>query len=254
MISCSGYDLFEYKLQSIFRIELLYCGMKLILIEDERELASTIISYLEGEDYSIDNTYSYSKAEEMIHLTEYDIALVDIMLPDGNGLVLLEKLKKINPQCGVLIISARDTLDDKITGLGIGADDYITKPFHLAELNARIKSVIRRKHYYGSNEIIFGDLKIDIDKREIFVNNNLIDLTRREYDLLLFFVSNKERVLSKETIFEHVWGDDSNLFDELDFLYTHIKNLRKKITEHSSKNYIHSVYGIGYKFGEHETN
>ena len=222
--------------------------MKLLLIEDEQDLADTIASYLKEEEYLIEAAHSYADAYEKIHLAEYDLALVDLMLPDGNGIDLVKKLKELNQKCGIIIISAKESLEDKITGLNLGADDYITKPFHLAELNARIKSVIRRKHFDGGNVIELNELKIDIDKRELTINGNVIELTRREYDLLLFFLSNKERVLNKEAIVEHVWGDNSSAFDNYDFVYTHVKNLRKKLKDNGVKDYLKSIYGIGYKF------
>ncbi|TSA28885.1 MAG: DNA-binding response regulator [Ignavibacteriales bacterium] len=222
--------------------------MKLILIEDEKDLASTIASYLKEEEYLIDKAHSYSEANEKINLYEYDCALVDLMLPDGNGIDLVKRLKERNQQCGIIIISAKEAIEDKINGLNLGADDYITKPFHLAELNARIKSVIRRKHFDGGNIVQLNELKIDIDKREVLINESAIEFTRREFDLLLFFISNKERVLNKEAIVEHVWGDNSSAFDSYDFVYTHIKNLRKKLKDSGAKDYLKSVYGIGYKF------
>ncbi|MFA6596136.1 MAG: response regulator transcription factor [Ignavibacteriaceae bacterium] len=222
--------------------------MKLLLIEDEKDLAGTISSYLKEEDYLIESAHSYSEAFEKIHLSEYDCALVDLMLPDGNGIDLVKKLKEVNQKCGIIIISAKESLEDKITGLNLGADDYITKPFHLAELNARIKSVIRRKQFDGGKVIEINELKIDTDKRELTIKNIAIELTRREYDLLLFFISNKERVLNKEAIVEHVWGDNSSAFDNFDFVYTHIKNLRKKLKDNGAGDYLKSVYGIGYKF------
>jgi len=222
--------------------------MKLILIEDEKDLASTIASYLKEEEYFIDKAYTYSEANEKISMYSYDCALVDLMLPDGNGIDLVKKLKELNQQCGIIIISAKESLEDKVKGLNLGADDYITKPFHLAELNARIKSVIRRKHFDGGNTIYVNELKIDIDKRELTINKIAIELTRREFDLLLFFISNKERVLNKEAIVEHVWGDNSSAFDSYDFVYTHVKNLRKKLKDSGAKDYLKSIYGIGYKF------
>ena len=142
---------------------------------------------------------------------------------------VIKIIKKVQPKCGIIVISAKDSLDDKISGLNLGADDYITKPFHLAELNARVKSLSRRRSFEGTNEVEVNELKIDLDKREVRVNENVIELTR-EYDILLFFISNKERVLTREAITEHIWGDDSNASDNLDFVYTHIKNLRKKLT------------------------
>lgn len=222
--------------------------MKLILIEDEKDLSKTISSYLKEERYKIDKAYSYAEAFSLINIYEYDCALVDLMLPDGNGLDIIKKIKEVNCQCGIIIISAKESLDDKIYGLNTGADDYITKPFHLAELNARIKSLIRRKLFDGGNQIEINELKIDIDKRELLINLSPVELTRREFDLLLFFISNKERVLNKEAIVEHVWGDNASAFDNYDFVYTHVKNLRKKLKENGAADYLKSIYGIGYKF------
>ena len=222
--------------------------MKILLIEDEKDLAKSIVDFINSENYLIITVHNYSDADEKISQNHYDCALVDLMLPDGSGLDLVKKIKQIQPNCGIIIITAKNTLDDKLNGLDLGADDYISKPFHLAELNARIKSVIRRRNFGGDNQIIFNELKIDADKREFSIDNNSVELTAREFDILLFFISNKERVLTKESIVEHVWGDDSNAYDNFDFVYTHIKNLRKKIIEQGANDYIHSVYGIGYKF------
>lgn len=222
--------------------------MKLLLVEDEIELVDSIKSYLKNEGYLFDVALNFSKAIELTNLNEYDCALVDIMLPDGNGLDVVKSIKEKQSKCGIIVVSAKNALEDKVTGLNLGADDYLTKPFHLAELNARIKSVIRRRHFDGNDVLEINKLQIDLNKREVKINNNLLELTRREYDILIFFVSNKGRVLTKEAITEHIWGDDSSAFDNLDFVYTHIKNLRKKITEAGAKDYIDSVYGVGYKF------
>ena len=222
--------------------------MKILIIEDEIELANSISTFISEEGYVCDSVYNYAKANENINLKEYDCAVVDIMLPDGSGLDAIKLLKNFQPKCGVIVISAKNSLDDKIDGLDLGADDYITKPFHLSELNARIKSVIRRRNFDGNNLIIFDEIKIDIDRREVSIADKSIELTKREFDILLFFVSNKGRVLTKEAIIEHIWGDDSNTFDNLDFVYTHIKNLRKKLSDEGVKDYIKSVYGVGYKF------
>ena len=153
------------------------------------------------------------------------------MLPDGSGLNIISELKKVQPKCGIIVISAKNSIDDKIDGLNLGADDYLTKPFHLAELNARIKSVIRRRFFEGSNTINVNEIQIETEKREVFVNKTKIELTHREYDILLFLISNSDKVLTKESIIEHAWGENSNAFGNLDFVYTHIKNLRKKITD-----------------------
>lgn len=222
--------------------------MKILLVEDEKELAKSILEFIKSENYLVDMVSNFSDADEKINLNSYDCALIDLMLPDGTGLDLIKSLKKVQPKCGIIIITAKNTLDDKLTGLDIGADDYLTKPFHLAELNARIKSVIRRRNFDGNSEIILNEILIDAEKRLVKVEKAFVELTRREYDILLFFISNKERVLTKESIVEHVWGDNSSAFDNFDFVYTHIKNLRKKLIEKGAKDYIHSVYGIGYKF------
>lgn len=221
--------------------------MKILVIEDQKDLLRSIIDYMQNENYLIDSALNFIEAQEKINLVEYDCALVDIMLPDGSGLDIVKSLKRLQPKCGVIFITAKNTLDDKLNGLNLGADDYISKPFHLAELNARINSVIRRLNFDGNNEINFNEIIVDTSSREVFVNNKPIDLTKREYEILIFFLSNKDRVLTKEAIVEHLWGDDSNTFDNFDFIYTHIKNLRKKIVESGSKDYIKSVYGVGYK-------
>jgi len=222
--------------------------MKILLTEDEKELAKSIMDFLSKEGIFCKLADTFHEAKSLLHIYEYDFALVDIMLPDGTGIDLISIIKQRQPQCGIIVISAKGALDDKLRGLEIGADDYLTKPFHLAELNARIKSVMRRKDFDGANKIKIKELLIDIDKRELFVKNNYIELTRREYDILLFIVSNKERVVTKEAITEHIWGDDSNSFDNLNFVYTHIKNLRKKLKDAGCGDYLKSVYGIGYKF------
>lgn len=234
-------------LQFFFRIIYLVYTMKILIIEDEIDLAKSIVEFIGKENYLIDTADRYYDADEKISLNDYDCALVDLMLPDGSGLELVKNLKKIRPKCGIIIITAKNTIDDKLTGLDLGADDYLTKPFHLAELNARIKSVLRRRLFDGSDEIIINEIVVDTEKRQVKVNNKIVELTRREYDILLFFISNKERVLTKESIVEHIWGDNSNAFDNFDFVYTHIKNLRKKLIEQGANDYIKSVYGIGYK-------
>lgn len=222
--------------------------MRILVIEDEIELADSIITFIAREGFYCDRSDKFEEAKSLLYINEYDFAIVDIMLPDGSGMDLINIIKQKQPRCGIIVISAKGSLDDKLRGLEIGADDYLTKPFHLAELNARIKSVIRRKDFDGNNTISINELYIDVERRELRINGNYIELTKREFDMLLFFISNKERVLTKEAITEHVWGDDSNSFDNLDFVYTHIKNLRKKIKEAGGCDYLKSVYGIGYKF------
>jgi DNA-binding response OmpR family regulator len=222
--------------------------MKILIVEDEIDLSSSIAFYLRQEKFNCEAVLTYEDAVEKINLYNYDVIVVDITLPDGNGLELIKELKKNRSKSGIIIISAKHALDDKITGLEIGADDYLTKPFHLSELNARIKSIIRRRDFDGNNEIILDELKINPEVSTVLVNDQALILTRKEYDLLLFFLANKNRVLSKESIAEHLWGDDIDMVDSYDFLYSHIKNLRKKIIEKGGKDYIQTVYGIGYKF------
>lgn len=222
--------------------------MKILLIEDETILADSIITFLKKEGFLCEWAKSFKAADEKIDIYEYECALVDITLPDGNGLDAVKALKIVKPKTGIIIISAKNSLDDKITGLELGADDYITKPFHLAELNARIKSLIRRRSFEGNKVIHANTLSIHPESQEVFVENTLIQLTKKEYTLLLFFIANKNRVLTKESIAEHLWGDDADNADSFDFIYSHIKNLRKKILEAGGEDTIHSVYGMGYKF------
>lgn len=222
--------------------------MKILIVEDERELAKSIVQYLRQESYVCEVAYSALQAEDKISLHEYDCILLDINLPDGNGLGILETLKKIGKADGVIIISARNSLDDKVKGLNLGADDYLVKPFHLSELGARISAVIRRKRFDGNNTLTFHELTIDLQGKTILVRGGLVDLTRKEYDLLLFLVSNKNRVVSKNAIAEHLSGDVAEVFDNFDFIYAHIKNLKKKLTEGGCEDYIKTIYGLGYKF------
>jgi DNA-binding response OmpR family regulator len=222
--------------------------MKILVVEDERELAKSIVQYLRQESYVCEIAYTATDAVEKIMLHDYDCILLDITLPDGNGLKILEKLKKESKLEGVIIISAKNSLDDRIQGLNLGADDYLSKPFHLSELGARVSAVIRRKRFAGNNIISFHEISIDLLGKSMQVHGKEVDLTRKEYDLLLFLVSNKNRVVSKNAIAEHLSGDDAEVFDNFDFIYAHMKNLKKKIAEAGSKDYIKTVYGLGYKF------
>ncbi len=224
--------------------------MKILVIEDEKALAGSITSQLEKEGYLCEAAYDYPSGLEKILLYNYDCVVVDINLPGGDGFSLIESLKKTSSSTGIIIISARNALDDKVRGLNTGSDDYLVKPFHFSELNARIKSLLRRRNFNGSNEIIFHEIKVDLSPRKTFVNNKEVVLYRKEFDLLLYFLSNKNHVLTKSAIAEHLWGDNIDTADSLDIVYSHIKNLRKKLLDKGGKDYIHSVYGIGYKFGE----
>ncbi|MBC7722314.1 MAG: response regulator transcription factor [Pedobacter sp.] len=222
--------------------------MKLLIIEDESSLNKSMVDYLSKQQYLCEAVNNYQDALEKIECYEYDCIVLDIMLPDGNGLQLLQHLKANHKQEGVIIISARNELDDKIIGIQSGADDYLTKPFHLSELSVRIAAIIRRKNLQGNNILTFKDIQIDVLAKSILVNEKDITVTRKEYELLLYFMINKNRVLSKNAIAEHLWGDDMDMAGNHDFIYTHIKNLRKKLLAAGAGDYLQSVYGMGYKF------
>jgi DNA-binding response OmpR family regulator len=226
--------------------------VKILLVEDEINLRSTIVSFLEEEGYRCEQADSFERAFEKLNLYEYDCLLVDIGLPDGNGLDLIKELKKEHPETGIIIISARNSLDDKITGLDLGADDYIAKPFNLTELNSRIKSVFRRLKLGGKKEIVIEKLRILPESRQVFASDELVALTKKEFDLLLFFISNPKRVITKESIAEHLWGDFADSADSFDFIYSQIKNLRRKLLEKTGTDYILNVYGTGYSFNADE--
>ncbi|MEP6616218.1 MAG: response regulator transcription factor [Ginsengibacter sp.] len=222
--------------------------MKILIIEDEKELSDSIASYLKSENYICEFAGSFHKALEKIELYDYDCILLDITIPGGSGLKLLEELKSNNKLDGVLIISAKNSLEDKVTGLTMGADDYLSKPFHLSELSARIAAIIRRKNFHGNDILKFHSIQIDTRAKYVTVKNRQLELTRKEYELLLYFISNKKRVISKNAIAEHLWGD--GMEGSNDFIYTHIKNLRKKLIDAGSPDHIRSVYGMGYKFSD----
>lgn len=222
--------------------------MKILIIEDEEELAKSIAAYLTEQSYLCEHASSFAEAINKIDVYSYDCILLDITLPDGNGLKILEELKKENKQDGVIIISAKNALDDKIKGLEIGADDYLTKPFHLSELTARIYSIIRRKRFSNSNIVKQNELQIDLLAKTVLVNNESVILTKKEFDLLIYFIGNKNRVLSKSTLAEHLSGDFADMLDNHDFVYAHVKNLKKKLHDAGCEQYVKTVYGTGYKW------
>jgi len=224
--------------------------MNLLIVEDERELAKSMAAFLHSHDYRCDVALGYFQALDKINLYAYDCIVIDIILPDGNGLDLVRRLKEKHSRSGVIIVSAKNALDDKITGLAIGADDYLTKPFHLPELAARIQAVIRRRQFDGEKQIVFHEIVIRPDERVVRVNKQIVKLTKNEYELLLYFIGNKNRVLTREAIAEHLLGNQADLLDSFDFIYTHVKNLRKKIIRAGGGDYIKTIYAIGYKFGE----
>ncbi len=222
--------------------------MKLLLIENEKELAKSIKDYLNNNDFMCEWVENLSSALDKIAIYNYDCILLDLMLPDGNGFDLLKGLKKSNRNDGVIIISARELLETRIEGFNLGADDYLVKPFHLSELLVRIQAIIRRKQFNGNTKIIFNEIEIDTLAKTVKINNQEIDITKKEIDLLLFLIGNKNRVLSKAAIAEHLSGDMADMLDNHDFVYAHIKNLKKKLKDAGAANYIQTVYGLGYKW------
>ncbi len=234
-------DLLRYFVHKLLKI------LKLLIIEDERALNQSIVEYLAAADYICEPVYTYKDALEKIEGHDYDCIILDIMLPGGSGMQLLQYLKKNRKSEAVIIISAKDALEDRIQGLQTGADDYLVKPFHLSELSVRIAAILRRKNFNGQPIIIAGDIQVDTIGKEVLVNSQPIALTLKEYQLLVFFMVNRNKVLSKNSIVEHLWGDDMDFVANHDFIYTHIKNLRKKVVAAGGEDCIRSVYGVGYK-------
>jgi DNA-binding response OmpR family regulator len=224
--------------------------MKLLIVEDDRSLCVSIIEYLKMEGHVCETANTLHEAANKVGDNIYDCIILDIGLPDGNGLDIIREMKANKLTGGILIISAKSSLDDKVTGLKMGADDYLIKPFHFAELSARINSICRRNNFMGMNEIVFNEIRINSNDNLAYVNDKLLNLTKKEYDLLLFFMANRNRIITKESIVEHLWGDDVILTDSFDFVYTHVKNLRKKIVSSDGRNYIKCIYGFGYKFSD----
>jgi DNA-binding response OmpR family regulator len=220
--------------------------MKILVIEDEHDLANNIKTFLEKESFVCTLVGSLRKASDAFSAGEYDCILLDIGLPDGNGLDFLKILKAKKADAGIIVISAKDSLDDKLAGLDLGADDYITKPFHLSELNSRLKSVLRRRKFNGNKEVTFSNIKIDTEAHKVYVNDSEVELTPKEFDILLHLMVNHHRVISKNSLVAHLWGDYTDV-DSFDFLFTHLKNLRKKMEKTHAKVEIKSVYAVGYQ-------
>ncbi|MBI1183451.1 response regulator [bacterium] len=222
--------------------------MKLLIVEDEPALAQSIAAYLSDENYLCEVAETYDAAYEKLGIYQYNCVLLDLMLPGGNGMDLLQHIRQENKETGVIIISAKNSLEDKITGLNLGADDYLAKPFHLPELKARIHSIIRRKQYENNDQLIINELQIDLLSKTVKVDDTEVPLTKKEYNLLLYFIANKNRVISKSALAEHLSGDFADLLDNHDFVYAHVKNLKKKLKAAGCENYLHTVYGSGYKW------
>jgi DNA-binding response OmpR family regulator len=221
--------------------------LKILIIEDEPTLNQGMVDFLTAAGYLCESVFSYKGALEKIDYHSYDCIVLDIMLPGGSGLDLLNYLRQDKKNDGVIIISARGALEDKIEGLQLGADDYLIKPFHLAELSVRIAAIIRRKSFNGQSVVAAGDIQIDTISKSVIINGKTVDLTQKEFQLLLFLVVNRNRILSKNSIAQHLWGDHVDFPDNYDFIYSHIKNLRKKIIAAGGHDSIKSMYGEGYK-------
>ncbi len=221
--------------------------MKILIVEDEPDMRNSLVQSLEEEKYLIETAADYDTALEKVGVYDYDCILLDISLPDGNGLDLLRELKRLGKAEGVIIVSAKDSLDDKITGLDLGADDYLPKPFHMAELHARVKAVFRRRKLDGHPAVELGNLSLDLPSRTVTVSGAELTLNRKEYDILLYLLTNKGRLVQKTSLAEHVWGDYIDEADSFEFIYSQIKNLRRKLREAQADVEIQSIYGIGYK-------
>lgn len=221
--------------------------MKILIIEDEQGMRENMTHSLEQENYIVETAVDFFSALEKLVVYEYDCILLDIGLPGGSGLDLLQELKNEDKAGAVIILSARDSLDDKVTGLNLGADDYLPKPFHMAELHARLRSVIRRKTLGGDSSIHFNNISINTDQRSATVQDHNLELNRKEFDMLLYLVINKNRLVNKTALAEHVWGDHIDEVNSFDFIYSQVKNLRKKLKDNKAEAEIQAVYGIGYK-------
>lgn len=224
--------------------------MNILLVEDELNLAREVSEYLNDFGYQCFHTDTYSGALEFLSKKEFVLILLDLNLPDGNGVDLIEYIKKKKINSGIIILSAVDELDIRVKALEAGADDYLVKPFHLSELNARVKALIRRNVFKGNNEVAYNEVKVDTEKKSVTVNDKPLVLTGKEYDLLLYFIANAGKVITKEAISYSVWSNHADMDISNEIIYTHVKNLRKKLIASGCKDYVKSVYGVGYKFDD----
>ena len=222
--------------------------MKILIVEDETSLRESILAYFASLDCTCETADDFTSALAKVSVYRYDCVILDLTLPHGNGLEILRHLKEHDHNDGVLIISAKNSLDDRLTGLDLGADDYLTKPFHLSELKSRVAAIVRRRSFNGSSHLKYHEINIDLDAKSVSVNDTVVKFTRKEYSLLIYFIANKGKVISKNAIAEHLWGDNIDIADNFDFIYSHIKNIRKKLVEAGANDYIQAAYGMGYKF------
>lgn len=224
--------------------------MKLLIVEDEKDLREVIGAFFKNSGEIVITAKDKFESEDKLLSHQFDVVILDITLPDGSGIELIPIIKQSQKNAGILILSAKNSLDDKVAGLDLGADDYITKPFHMAELNSRIKALVRRNLYKGESILEFNEISINLTESQVYINDTLMVLTKKEFSLLLYLINNKNRILTKEAIAEHLWGDNIDFLESYDFIYTHIKNLRKKITSSSGRDYLKTVHGIGYKYSD----
>jgi DNA-binding response OmpR family regulator len=222
----------------------------ILLVEDEKPLSESINQYLGNSGFSCNPVFSYNQALTQINALHFDCIIIDIGLPDGSGIYLIKYIKRKKINAGLIIISARNSLEDKLEGLNTGADDFLSKPFHLSELNARINAVIRRKKFDGKDTLDYNEISINPETKSVLVNGAEISLTKKEFQLLIYFISNAGKILTKEAIAYSLWKNNSDLAVSGEIIYTHIKNLRKKLMESGAKDYIQAIYGVGYKFTE----
>lgn len=227
--------------------------MKLLIIEDERALQNNIADFFRRRNYQCILAGTFGDASKQLHFGTFDCILLDISLPGGSGLDLLQEIRDQKRKEGIIILSARDSTDDKVQGLDLGADDYVTKPFHLSELHARVNSVIRRKQFNANTVLLFNELKVNVDERQFYVHEKPVPLSRKENNLLLLLVSNIGRIVSKTAIADHLYGNETSYFSNFDVVYSHIKNLKKKLSEAGCSDYIRTIHGLGYKFEHNET-
>lgn len=224
--------------------------MKLLIIEDDVSLREVMCRALRSEGYVVETASTFFEAEDKIAGYNYECIMLDIMLPDGNGLTLLRHIKALDKGDRVIIISARDSIDDKVEGLELGADDYLAKPFYMAELSARIKSVLRRGNNSVSQTMSAGNIKLSVSERRAYVDDVQLTLLKKEFDILLYFMQRPNHIVDKAVLAEAVWGDHVDMVDNFSFVYAQVKNLRKKLADAGATVNIKAIYGFGYKLTE----
>lgn len=222
----------------------------ILVVEDEKPLSESVVQYLTKSGINCTQAFTYNAAVNKLGASPFDCVIIDIGLPDGSGLDLINYIKRKKIEAGLIIISARNSLEDKLEGFETGADDFLVKPFHLSELNARITALVRRKRFDGQEILDYNEISIQLQNKTVFVKGKKISLTKKEYDLLIYFISNADKLITKEAIAYNLWKNNADLAVSSEIIYTHIKNLRKKLVENGAKDYVQAVYGVGYKFGE----